>query len=78
MLDHPDQAKQWNNNFLICLSVKNQEHLIKLFEKLRLHGIRASPFLEPDIGDELTAIAFEGTEKASKLTASIPLALKSN
>lgn len=76
MLDHPEQAIQWNNNFLICLSVENEEHLKKLMLKLNAHGIRASHFLEPDIGYELTAISFEGTDKAAKLTSSLPLALK--
>lgn len=78
MLDHPDQATQWNNNYLICLSVENEEHLKNLMTKLNAHGIRASHFLEPDIGFELTAIAFEGTEKAAKLTSSLPLALKNH
>ena len=76
MLDHPDLAAQWNNNYLICLSVDNEEHLKKLMIKLNAHGVRTSHFLEPDVGFELTAIAFEGTEKASKLTSSLPLALK--
>jgi hypothetical protein len=76
MLDHPDQASQWNNNYLICLSVDDEEHLKKLMTKLHAHGITTSHFLEPDIGFELTAIAFEGTEKAAKLTSSFQLALK--
>ena len=77
MLEHPEQANQWNNNYLICLSVEDENQLNNLSEKVQAHGIPMSYFLEPDIGNELTAIAFEGTEKASKLTSSIPLALKS-
>ena len=42
-----------------------------------MHDIPVSYFLEPDLGNEMTAIAFQGSEKASKLTSSIPLALKS-
>ena len=77
MLDHPEQANQWNNNYLICLSVEDENQLNNLLAKIQAQGIPVSYFLEPDIGHELTAIAFQGTEKASKLTSSIPLALKS-
>lgn len=76
MLDHPEQASQWNNNYLICLAAENEEHLKKIMTKLYANGIVTSHFLEPDIGFELTAIAFEGTEKAGKITSSLPLALK--
>ena len=77
MLDYPDQANQWNNNYLICLSVENENQLKTLLEKMRMHDIPVSYFLEPDLGNEMTAIAFQGSDKASKLTSSIPLALKS-
>ncbi len=76
MLDYPEQANQWNNNYLICLSVENENQLKTLLEKIGMNNIPVSYFLEPDIGNELTAITFQGTEKASKLTSSIPLALK--
>ena len=77
MLDHPEQASQWNNNFLICLSVENENQLKKLMTKLHAQGIMTSHFLEPDIGFELTAISFEGSDKAKKLTSHLQLALKS-
>jgi hypothetical protein len=75
MLDHPDQAKEWNNNYIVCLSASDENQLGNLLDKLGMHDIRASSFLEPDIGYELTAIAFQGTDKASKLTSHLPLAL---
>ena len=77
MLDHPEQASQWNNNFLICLSVENENQLKKLMTKLHAQGIMTSHFLEPDIGFELTAISFEGSDKAKKLTSHLQFALKS-
>jgi hypothetical protein len=55
-------------------SCKNQ--LKTLLEKVGINDIPVSHFLEPDIGFELTAIAFEGTDKAKKLTSSLSLALK--
>jgi len=33
-------------------------------------------FFEPDIGNQLTAIALEPSERAGKLTSNLPLALK--
>jgi len=33
-------------------------------------------FLEPDIGNQLTAIALEPTDKSYRLTSNLPLALK--
>ena len=77
VLDHPEQANQWNNNYLICLSVENENQLNNLSVKIQAEGIPMSYFLEPDIGNQLTAISFIGTEKAGKLTSSLPLALKS-
>ena len=76
MLEHPDRAIQWNNNFLICLSIENEEKLHNLYTKLQKQGIAVSAFCEPDIDHQMTSIAFEGTKVASKLTSSLPLALK--
>ena len=76
ILDHPERAHQWNNNYLICLSIENEEKLHKLYAKLQEQGIPVSAFCEPDIDYQMTSIAFEGTESSSKLTSSLPLALK--
>ena len=75
-LEHPERANQLNNNFLICLSIENEEKLHKLYNKLEERGIAVSYFTEPDIGHQMTAIAFEGSKEASKVTSSLPLALK--
>jgi hypothetical protein len=76
MLEHPERATQWNNHFLISLSIENEQKLQKLLQNLIDHGIHVSYFTEPDLGDQLTSIAFEGSESASKLTSSLPLSLK--
>ena len=44
--------------------------------KLEDNGVNVSGFYEPDIQHQLTSICMEGTEKASKLTSSLPLAFK--
>lgn len=59
---------------LVFLSVKDEEHLEFLRDKLEWHDILVSSFREPDLDDALTAIAVHpyGERKLSKL----PLALR--
>ena len=45
-------------------------------EKIEAHGIPVSAFYEPDQNLALTAICLEATERACKLTSSLPLAFK--
>jgi len=73
-LDHPNLAKEWNNNYLILLSA-SMPKLEKILNKLIENEIPVSYFTEPDIGDELTSISFLETEKTKKYTSSLPLSL---
>lgn len=75
-LEHPEQSKQWNNNYLICLSTENEQSLNKLLEKLESFGIPISTFYEPDLNNQLTSIAFQHNEQSRKHTTSLSLALK--
>ena len=78
IFEHPEIAHDWYNisKYLVFLSVKNLDELVELSEKLSYKGIKHSKFYEPDIGNELTAIALEPTSKARKLVSSYPLLLK--
>jgi len=75
---HPDISKKWNtqSNYLIILSVENEEQLLLYLEKIRYRGIKHTVFREPDIGNQITAIAIEPGENSRKLTSKLPLALK--
>ncbi len=72
---HPVVANEWQNqsNYLVFLTVANEAELIKLVSKAILTGIKHTIFREPDINNEITAVAFEPSEAAMKLTSSCPL-----
>lgn len=73
--EFPREASNWHNksNYLIFLSVTDELQLKKLVLKAAKKGIKITPFREPDLGDELTAIALEPSEASRKLTSSLPL-----
>jgi Peptidyl-tRNA hydrolase PTH2 len=76
--EHPEIAKEWNTNskYLIFLSVENEQKLKFFLEKIKFYDLKYSTFFEPDIGNQLTAIAIEPGERTQKLTSNLPLTLK--
>ncbi len=72
---HPVEAKEWQtqSNYLAFLTVADEAELIKLISKAILSGIKHTIFREPDINNEITAVAFEPSEEARRLTSSCPL-----
>ena len=75
---HPEEFDFWkkNSNYMVSLSIGNEERLRRLYLKLKTKGAKVVPFYEPDIGNELTAICFYGTEEMRKHTKKLNLALK--
>ena len=75
---YPKIAKNWNSksNYLIFLSCKSQDELIQYKNKFDLAGLLYTLFYEPDINNELTAIAIEPSEKTKKICSNLPLLLK--
>lgn len=76
--EHPEIDKAWfdNSNYLGLLSVSNEEELIRLTKKAADLGIEFSIFREPDIDDQVTAIAIAPGPKSKKLCSHLSLALK--
>lgn len=72
---YPFESTEWHkkSNYLAFLTVSNEEELIKLTTKAILLGIKHTIFREPDIGNQITAVAFEPSDAARKLTSSCPL-----
>ena len=75
-LDYPESARQWNNGYLISLSIDSEQKLQHLLIKLQDLGIKVSYFTEPDFGDQLTSICFIETDKTYRITSSLPNSLK--
>lgn len=73
---HPEQAKAWyqSSNTLALLAVADEEQLRQLHLKARAQHIPVCPFHEPDLDNQLTALAM-GPE-AARLVRRLPLALK--
>lgn len=61
-LDFPNS--DWKNQYLIFVKVDNEERLKQLEWKLLESGEQFSKFYEPDIGNQLTAVACYTCSKA--------------
>ena len=73
--EFPVEAREWqnNSNYLVFLTVADEEELIKLTTKAILKGIKYTVFREPDLNNQITAVAFEPNDTSRKLTSSCPL-----
>ena len=76
--EHPEIDKIWfeQSNYLGLLSVKNEEELSQLVAQATNHGINFSIFREPDVDNQITAIALSPGPKSKKLCSRLPLALR--
>ena len=76
--EHPEIAKEWHDKskYLVHLSARDEHHLQDLIFKAEHKNIKYSIFREPDIGNEITAVAFEPSDKSKRMLSSLPLALQ--
>lgn len=77
VFEHPEYAEAWykQSNYLGFLSVANESELVQLIEQAMAKGIKFSVFREPDIDNQITAIALEPGNKSKKLCSRLKLAL---
>lgn len=78
-LENENEFKQWNNQYLICLSVFNGLELEKLNHELFANKFKFSEFIEPDLKSDLaTALCVfeDGTGEVSYVLKSLKLATK--
>jgi hypothetical protein len=78
VMEHPEIGSVWfgNSNYLGWLSVANEQELCQLIERARQLDIKISVFREPDIDNQITAIALEPGARSKKLCGDLTLALK--
>lgn len=75
---YPTEFSEWHkkSNSIIILNCQSERKLIEFSQKLRDKNIKFSEFREPDIGDELTAIAICPGPEIKRLCSGLPLAGK--
>jgi hypothetical protein len=75
---HPEQFINWNkeSNYLLQVSCNNESELELYIKKCDKKHIKCVIFREPDLNNEVTAIALEPTLAALKLVSNLPLMLK--
>ena len=77
-IHHPDEFTAWQNgsNYLCCLS-SSIDKIIRIIGKLELYGIKYHTFREPDMGNQVTAVAIESLPKSlhNKLFKNLKLGL---
>jgi len=74
--EFPELDREWfeRSNYIALLEVPNEYFLKELVEMARMGDYKVAQFHEPDIGDQLTAIALEPSAKS--ICKSLSLALK--
>ena len=76
--------KQWTtllpwltrSNFLVLVAVPDEAALYALITQAHERGIVHEGVREPDVNDEITAVALSPGRDAERLCASLPLALR--
>jgi peptidyl-tRNA hydrolase len=76
--EHRPLATQWlqESNFLIILSVEDEVTLKERAAEAESRNLPVTYFYEPDIGNQLTAIAVAPSPVTVELMADLPLALR--
>lgn len=75
-LEHPEELKVWNNEYLIFLSTFLEVNMQNLYRKLVSKGFTVSKFNEPDQNGQMTAIALfeDGSGRVTRALEKLPLA----
>ena len=73
--EFPQIAQKWHNtsNYLVFLTTDDEFHLERIIQKAIRKGIKISVFREPDIGNQITAVALEPSDATKKITSHLPL-----
>ena len=77
-IENSEIANSWHQNsqYLVYLSVEDEDSLYNLITKLQSRDIVFSVFQEPDLNNQITAIAIEPSKKTQRLCSNLPLAFQ--
>lgn len=75
---HPETISRWaaSSNYLVIVAVPDEASLVRLTQRAHEASLEHHLVHEPDVDNEATALALEPGEKARRLCASLPLALR--
>ena len=75
-LTYPDLVRAWHDtsNNVVLLEAKDEAALVKLAARAAAASVPLCTFSEPDLGDEMTALALGPT--GYRLVSSLPLTLR--
>jgi hypothetical protein len=75
--EHPGRAGPWHkdSNYLVFLELKNEKQLKLLIFNCERLDLKHTVFREPDIDNQITAVAIEPSPITQKLVSKIPLLL---
>ena len=78
IFQHKEKANVWHNvsNSIIILSVPSEQDLYAVSNALRGLKLSFTKFIEPDLGDQLTAIAIEPCIEATLFCKKFRTALR--
>lgn len=76
--EHPDISKEWQeiSNYIGILAARSEFEFNQIIEKSTSQNIKFSLFREPDLDNQITAIALAPGPESKKICSQLPLALK--
>ncbi len=76
--EHIDITADWlrRSNYLVIVSVPDEGAILDLISTASARGVLRTAVREPDLADEVTAVALGPGPQAARLCANLPLALK--
>lgn len=77
-IENPDVSREWHevSQYMAVLSVPDEDTLLNFARRADRRGILTSAFVEPDLNDEVTAVAFAPGDRSKRLLANLKLAGK--
>lgn len=76
-IEHPTLTKRWAPDpWLVVLAAEDEAELVSYLNRATRRGLSTSIYREPDLDDQITAIAIEPHPETKRLCSSLPLALK--